>query len=228
MTKPILILTALSLLLAPVGCIKKREQARSSPFKETESEYILAIVLDMSGSFAEHMQDDDPRAYDYFMRITQKFFRERMEQTDRVLLVQLSTGDPLLWDGPPTALKSAFPTSQAFGKFLQDKSGGGSMVYSSIADTLDYLTTRQGVTDNTRLLTVVLSDLLDNDPDGQAAKVRLESALDRYHQKDGYLAFYWAHQSVIPDWRKMLSRYSGRSLICSSIEYDPPMPNFDD
>lgn len=221
------LLATLGMLLG--GCQPRTASTAAQPYRETEYEYVLAVVLDMSGSFEPYMQADDASAYRFFQRVTEKYFRQRMGSDDRILLTQLSSGDrPLLWDGQPGGLKRRFPDSKAFADFLKTTSpGNGSNVYASVADTLNYLTRRPGITENTTVLTVVLSDLLDNDPNADAAKAELQDALRRYHDRNGYIGFYWVDQTKVQEWDQLLDDAGYPSRVWMDIVDDPELPDFE-
>jgi len=227
-TKALPLLTIAILLFS--GCQKRTAVSAPEPFAAADAEYVLAVVLDMSGSFAEEMVSDDARAYHFFMALTEKFFRQRIGANDRILITQLSANDrTLLWEGSPGAIKRRFPDSKAFARFLSENSDpGGSRVYSALADTLQYVSSRPGVTDNTVVLTVVLSDLVNyTDGDEDDERARLHDSLKRYREKGGHLALYYVDQTVQPEWNQILTDAGFPARLWGKIVEDPALPEFD-
>lgn len=222
-----ILLVATAVLLP--GCEQRSTNQASEPFEYDEYDYVLAVVLDLSGSFEPYMQADNPYAYRFFARLADKFFRQRMGYNDRILLTQLSTGDrPLLWEGPPDALRRRFPDADAFAQFLQTKARpGGSHAYAAVADTLSYLTTRPGINKNTTVLTVVLSDLMDNDPDADEAKRRLLDSLRSYSDRGGHIGLYWVDQTAVDEWSRLLVDTGLPPRVWIDIIDDPELPDFD-
>ncbi len=227
-TLPVSVVTAVALL--STGCLQPRDTTTApTPFRELEYDYVLAVVLDCSGSFDQYLTSDNPDAFRFFGRLSEKFFRQRMGSSDRILLTQLSTGNrPLLWDGEPGGLRKRFPAPEAFASFLQAKSTkNGSHVYAAVASTLDYLVKRPGITENTTILTVVLSDMCDNDPNAAESKAELEDALRRYHDRNGYIGFYWVDQIAFDDVDQLLNDAGYPPRVWMGIVEDPEIPDFE-
>lgn len=229
-SKSLLVFVVTAVVLLSTGCLQPRDATTTPPpFRELEYDYVLAVVLDCSGSFDQYMTSDRPEAFRFFARLSENFFRQRMGSSDRILLAQLSTGDrPLLWDGEPGGLRRRFPTPEAFASFLQAKSTkNGSHVYAGVASTLDYLVKRPGITENTTILTVVLSDMLDNDPNAVESKAELEDALRRYHNRNGHIGFYWVDQVAFDDVDQLLDNAGYPPRVWMGIVDDPEIPDFE-
>ena len=218
-------------VLANSGCEKRDASAATAPppFKKQEYEYVMAVVIDMSPSFQQHLQSDEARAFQFFMRLSQKYFQQRSGSNDRILLTQLSGGrKTCLWDGRPGDIRKKFPTAQAFAQFLKrHASQGGSHVFAAVDDTLSYLSRRPGITPRTTLLTVILSDLIDNDPNADESKQRLIDSLTAYQQRGGHIGCYWVADEMTATWSDILERSGYDNHVWSEIIDDPDLPEFD-
>lgn len=214
-----------------LSCQKREITTAPPPFTDETYDYMLAVVLDMSGSFADKMQANNPIAYRFFMRVSENFFVERMGSDDQIVIAQLSADEnTLLWQGKPSSLKKRFPTPEAFSQFLlENSSPSGSRVYSATADTLDYIMDMPGIGEHTRLLTIVLSDMSNEVPeDSREAKARLAQSLQQFSQLNGAIGLYWVDQQFIPEWKQHF-RDAGIEhyrIECAIVD-DPELPHFD-
>jgi hypothetical protein len=216
------------MVTAQSGC-EPRHEEHVSPLVEQETEYALAILLDLSGSYADLMTKDG-KAYRFSLRVADKYLR-RLDSSDRLIITQLSaTEKALLWDGSPIALRRSFPTANAFRDFLLSKSDpAGSRVHDGIADTLDYLLASPSVASGkTRSAVFVLSDFVDTAPDSEKSKERLLKSLAAYGRAGGTVGFYWVDQSLVLDWRRHLNDAGIQHFVVESeIVADPPLPNIE-
>lgn len=224
MKRTFLIIALMPLLLA--GCPRRVADEEVQVFKHQKAEHVLALVIDMSSSFAYSMQEDDPRAFRFLLNVIDKFKQERAGNNDRIVIAQLSGSDkPLLFDGKPGDLKRAFTSQDQFKQCLTQKSDhNGSKVYASIDKTLTYLNQRVVADPETRITTIVLSDLLDNDPDEQA-KQKMIATLQRY-APHGAIGFYWVDQTKTQEFSDILQQAGYPPATWSHIQYDPPLPSF--
>ena len=221
----------LTALAAVPGCEKCQEDKQSSPLVVQDTEFLLVIVLDVSGSFIEYVNEDSGKAYYYILSLIDKFFRNRLGSDDKIVLAQLSATDKsLLWDGSPRTLRQSFPDAKAFRKFMLERSNpNGSRVHDGIADALDYVMDYPGVAAaKTKSAIFVLSDMDDNFPNPEQSKARLVKALSDYSCIGGAIGIYWCDQSLVPVWRKHLRQSGIRSWVVESeIVADPTVPSFD-
>ena len=227
----VIALALLALLSTQSGCEPRHENPdHASPIVHQDSEYVLAILLDLSGSFTELMTKDG-KAYRFAMRVADKYLR-RMDSNDRLIISQLSaTNKALLWDGSPIALRRSFPSANAFRDFLLSKSDpNGSRIHDGIADTLDYLLALPGVqSGKTKSALFVLSDMIDNAPEPEKSKERLLQALAAYGRAGGGVAFLWVDSSLVLPWRTHLKDAGiAHFAVESEIVVDPPLPTFED
>jgi len=220
-----------SIILASQGSCERACMDEVPPFVAPKYDYVLAIVLDTSGSFARNMQSGRARAYRFFMRATDDFFRDRMGSDDRIVIAQLSAEQKtLLWEGQPLSLKRRFPDSEAFRSFLMENSNpSGSRVYSATADTLNYVMDMAGIVDgHTQVLVLVLSDMESNLEDLVDSRERVRSALKRFSRFKGGIGFYWVSQTRVPEWRGYGKEAGIQNFVVESeIVEEPELPRYE-
>jgi hypothetical protein len=225
----------LSLLLsviASVGCEKvtPADLASPSPIATDDPEYILVIMLDLSGSFARLADEKDGRAYRFTTGAVDKFFRQRLGNNDRVIIGQLSaTTKSLLFDGSPRALRQRFPSAKEFGQFMRSQSNhGGSRIHLGISEALDYLMDFPGVaTGKTKTALFVLSDLEDNFPDSDKTRGNVMQSLATYTRMGGIAGFYYVSMQYLSLWRKEIRDAKIRNVVLEPEISDPKLPTFD-
>ena len=100
-----------------------------------------------------------------FLDLSDRFFTEGMGTNTRLVISQLSgSGDAVLFDGKPSDLRTRFKSPDELNQFLQERSDpSSSKVFESTTKTLEYVGSMSGVTERTRLLTVIMSDMLDSE-----------------------------------------------------------------
>src|SRR5205823_82985 len=107
-----------------VGCTRFAEQddAPQVSLGREDADFLVAIAVDMSGSFADLMTRDG-KAYEFTMRVCDNYFRQSIATKNRIVIVQLSALDrqPLLFDGTPVQLRQSFPSATEFRDFLLKK-----------------------------------------------------------------------------------------------------------
>ncbi|MFO0905789.1 MAG: hypothetical protein U0939_22465 [Pirellulales bacterium] len=71
----------------------------------------------------------------------------------------------------------------------------------------------------------VLSDMLDNDPDRDAARERLKKALETFASRDGVLGCYYVDQEIIAKCREFLATSGLRKFtVEADIVGNPQLP----
>ena len=90
-----------------------------------------------------------------------------------------------------------------------------------------------GITERTRLLTVVLSDMIDSETDAaarqEAGRAMVES-LKAYHAQGGALALYYVADEYAARWRTILGLAGfepGEYVIASDLVARPQLPSFE-
>ncbi len=223
--------TVCSLLLAN-GCMESPDPETIAPFEDQELDACLAIVVDMSGSFHDQWND---RAYDLFLELSERFFTEAMGTNTKLVIGQLSGSDQVvIFEGRPGDLKKRFGSPEALSQFLKDSADPkSSRVFAATGKTVDYLSAIPGVTENTRLLTVILSDMRDSETDPQAGTPSAEKmmeSLKRYRAKGGGLALYFVAHDERQRWHALLQEAGfppGHYIIEGQLSANPQLPRFD-
>ncbi|MCG6157619.1 hypothetical protein [Rubinisphaera margarita] len=224
--------TLLAFLLLS-GCVKSPDVGETAPFESQELDACLSIVIDMSGSFSEIWED---RAYDLFLNLSDRYFNDSMGTENRLIISQLSGNEQaVLFEGTPTDLRRRFRSPQELSQFLKGSSDpGASHVYEATRRTLDYVGSVTGVTSDTRLLTVILSDMIDTQSASQiwdpTVPSPLSDSLRRYQAKGGGLALYFVAESERERWNELLRETGfqpGHYVIESSLAANPQLPRFD-
>jgi hypothetical protein len=217
----------LSILLG-CGCDKRRQAPTTFAVRD-ESQYVLIILLDLSGSFHQQMTEGG-QAHRFSMQVIDHYFRERIGTNDKLIIAQISGEErALLWEGTPLQLQKDFPSSTAFGEFLRSKANpDASLVYEAIIHTIDYVLSDPSVSSgNAKSAIFVLSDMSDNGSKPES-KQRALQALAAYGESGGVVGLYYVDQLLVPEWRTIL-RDAGIPEICveSDIVGRPNLPNFE-
>ena len=219
----------LSLLLATLlicGCEKRRENA--STIVEDDSEFMCALIVDMSGSFSGEMAENG-RAYAFANSILDKYFKDRIGTNDKLLIGQLSgRNEFLLWQGTPLQLRQDFASAQSFADFLRSKANpNGSPVHDAIAQTIEYVLDEPGVSSGKAKAAIfVLSDMLDTSAPDSKEKALQQFA--NFGKNGGVVGLYYVDQHLVTDWRSEL-RKAGVKEFCveSGIVSRPRLPTFE-
>lgn len=224
--------TSLILLFGLInpGCVPSPDLGKTTPFESQELEACLSIIIDTSGSFQDLWDD---RAYDLFMNLSDRYFNDSMGSENRLIISQLSGNtQALLFEGSPTDLRRRFRSPQELSQFLKDNSDpSSSQVYEATRRTLDYASSMPGVTSETRLLTVILSDMIDSHSSQiwDSSPSPLQDSLKRYQSLGGGLALYFVAESERARWNNLLQEAgftSGHYVIESDLSASPQLPRF--
>jgi hypothetical protein len=219
---------ALTLIVA-VGCAK-RENPTVSAFEERDCDYVLAVVIDLSGSFSQLMADDG-KAHEFLLYVLDQYFRDRIGSQDKVLLAQISGGtQSLLWEGTPTQLRREFSTPAHFREFLLAKADpGGSLVHEALADTLEYMIAEPSVVaGRAKPAILVLSDMLDTGEKSPQMRQRVVGSLAKFSQLGGVVGLYFVDERWHAAWRRILRESGMRECVVESqIVSRPTLPRFE-
>lgn len=213
------------------GCVpvnESEENVKVEPLQAPKRDYVLAIPVDISGSFLDEMFGRHGRGYRFVQMAIDRLFRDRMGTDDHVLLAQLSTGQPLLWEGSPRDLKRRFKNADALKNFIAGHAGGTSHLYAGVADTLEYLYALPGVRDGeTKVCVLILSDMQDNSPTLEADKTRMIQALRKMKDVKAGIGFYFVDAGELAGTRQcMIDAGIDPRFIESGIVENPPLPTF--
>ncbi|WP_236623629.1 hypothetical protein [Rhodopirellula baltica] len=222
---------SLSILLAISGCVKKTNSAQRPVFATRSLDACLVISIDLSGSFAD---DFGERAYPMVLGLVESFSEQNMGGDCKIVLSQMSGHDQvLLFEGSPDELRHRFGSPEAMAKFLLEHSSPSrSPVYVATRETIDYVNAMPDVTEQTRTVTVLLSDLVDSEqhqPTKSREGFRMLDALTRYRESGGNLALYYVAQNEVPRWNEIVERAGfepGQFAIHNDLTSSPNMPEF--
>ena len=233
--KSVFTLTVLIICFTLNGCIQKPPQTSEfTPFEPVELDAVLAIVVDLSGSFHNDWQRDG-RAYKLFLDLINQYFTEGMGLESKVVIGQISNSDSfVLFDGTPRELTQRFRSPESLNQFLQESADPqGSKVYRSTQQMLDYLSGLSSVTKNTRVLTVVLSDMQDSESNSEQkrrAGNEMFASLKTYSKTGGGIAFYFVAEAEKSRWRQLLEQADfapGSYVIEGQLTESPQLPSFE-
>jgi hypothetical protein len=216
-----------------LGCEGRRERtpppklARFAP--EDKSQRIVTIVLDLSGSF-QHAMADDGLAYAFALDALDKYFRSNIDSPqDRLILAQVSgTRKSIIWEGTPFQFRTQFDRS-SFRDYLQKKANpNGSLVYSSIAQTLEYVMRIASIRDGkAKSAMLILSDFLENGPDQEKEAKRLLADLVAHDKLGGVGGMYYLDQLEYGKWRPLLDHAGLTDFIVEcDFKGHPTLPDF--
>lgn len=214
------------------GCIDSKPHQLAKPFEHRELDACLTIVVDMSGSFATSWNDS---AYRLFLELMDQFFTEGTGMEARVVIGQLSANeDAMLFDGRPEELRSRFLSAEELNAYLEEHSNPtGSAVFQATERAVAYASAMQGVTEHTRMMTVVLSDLMDSESDVDARRKAgkdMLKTLTKYREMGGGIALYFVSPNEVERWQEILKTAGfepGTYVIESSLIARPQLPRLD-
>jgi len=217
--------------LPTVGCIEASAVKKPMPFETTQLDACLVIVVDMSGSFRDRWTND---AYDLFISLSDQYFDQAIGSDSRLVIAQLSAADrAVIFEGRPSELMKRFAGPEELGEFLMASSDpSGSQVYEATRRAIDYARSIDGVVDETRLMTAILSDMQDSEYDQSqriAAGRKLLDSLNAYREVGGGLALYYVASDEVPRWRRILDKAGfepGQFVIENELTENPRLPEF--
>jgi hypothetical protein len=221
--------TTIFLIAFAAGCEKRRETVEST-FGHNESDYVLTIVVDLSGSFINKMAEGG-KAYDFTLRVVDRYFRDRIGTNDRIVLAQISGAErALLWEGTPVDLRHEFPNAAAFRSFLvEHATQSGSLVHAAMTSALQHAMTDTRVAKGqAKSALFVLSDMMDNGPVSEESERILMQELSDYGRCGGVVGLYYVDHPLVAVWKRRLQN-AGIKDFCveSEIVAKPALPNFE-
>ena len=111
----------LSVVIFLTGCEKRRESSQAIFNSDQDVEYVLSVIVDLSGSF-EDLMAEKGKAYEFLLHVVDRYFRDRIGSQDKLMISQISANErSLLWEGTPLQLRREFPTPEAFRNLLRSK-----------------------------------------------------------------------------------------------------------
>lgn len=205
------------------GACTPRIESASRILERQEHEYVVTLLLDMSGSF-ENLMCEQGVAYAFAMQVVQRYFHDRIGSQDRLVIAQISGIDQaLLWEGSPHELRRQFPTAKDFAAYLRSKSHpAGSAVHKAIHDSVEYVLDK----DTGRSAVFVLSDMLDTGP--QEGRQQALEMLEKFARKNGVVALYYVAPELVAEWKADLAKAGFDEFrVESAIVQRPTLPSFE-
>ena len=222
-------LLVLVLAVFAVGC-EQRDTVSTSPFHQEECEYALLIAIDLSDSFKEYMAENG-KAYDFVLHAVDQYFRARIGGNDQLIIAQLSGSKrPLLWQGTPHQLRREFPTREAFRDYLiAHADRKGSRINDGVAEAIHYVMHTRSVAQGTaKSAVLILSNMVDDQPNREKSDPRLMTALTTYARSGGAIGFYFCDQLRMDDLTQKMQQAGFRmcTLECD-VNGHPALPDFE-
>ena len=225
---------ALIICLLPLvgGCIKAIPRTDPVMFDTKPLASCLVVSVDLSGSFADDFGD---RAYPLLLKIMDKFFTVSMGEDSKVVLSQMSGHDQvILFEGTPRELRRRFASPDELAEFMLEHSGRDrSPIYESAGQTFRYVNSMADVTEDSKVLTAIISDLKDSETISakrSATGRKMLSELESYQAKGGALALYCVDLEETSRWKRILDMAGfkpGQFVISNDLVESPPMPVFE-
>lgn len=211
-----------------VGCTPRANSSRGDAVVLREERgCVVTVLLDLSGSFRSKMVEGG-KAHAFCLAILDTYFKDRIGEKDEIVIAQVSGEDrALLWQGTPLQLRRDFSDPTRFRDFLEYRANPKqSKVFQNMAKCLEYASSDPDVVNGKATTAVfVLSDMLDNDPDRDAARERLKKALETFASRDGVLGCYYVDQEIIAKCREFLATSGLRKFtVEADIVGNPQLP----
>lgn len=219
-------------LVLSLGCEARRSREGQLAVDEERREYLIAVAIDLSGSYQELMLGGNGKAWQFIGGLINSLSMARAGADDRIIISQISgSKKALLWEGSLQSLRRDFPSAQAFRSFLLGKAEAtGSRVHESVGDLVDYITEYPGVKEGkTKSALFILSDMEDNFPDSESTKQRLISSFRSYAKTGGMVGIYWCDSQFCGEWKRHLTEAGFKNVIVeSAIVAAPSLPRFEE
>lgn len=203
MKRCLLVCTCLAMCIA--GC-RKRVERPEFAFGSDDGEFVLTVVIDMSSSF-QGMMARDGKAWDFMCQVVDKYFRDRIGSSDKLIIAQLSGSDKaVLWQGTPLQLRRDFASGAAFRNWLSSCADPrGSLVYDGIVQAVEYtLSDPIMESGKGKAAVFILSDMVDTSDSDQASERAVE-ALAAIGRDRGVVGLYFVDVKLCSKWRRMLT-----------------------
>jgi hypothetical protein len=203
-----------------------------STFDANEADYVLCVVVDMSGSYAEMMAKDG-RAFTFMTAVVDKFFRDQLGSNGRLIISQISGNKKsLIWEGRTLDLRRDF-TPETFRDFLIKKSDpNGSLVHESLARSLEYLMAQPAIANGkAKAALFVLSDMEHNGERTPELRDRVKNGLAKFGKLGGIVGLYYVSEenNLAEKWQTVLREAGIRDFrVESEIVSKPSLPSFRD
>lgn len=199
-------------------------------FEQDETELLVTVCLDTTGSFEHQLfgaGGEEGKVWTTFLQILDRFFRERQLSKDRLVVTRIY-GDKkaILLDAQPQTFQRRFKDAAAFKAYLLGQPDpGGSRVYDSLRDTVDYLVLQHKNAPKLKSLLLVMSDMDDNVRESEKSKDLLIDSLKTYAKTGGLVGIYGCELSSVPEWSRVLDQAGFKSYVVEpDIKDNPKLP----
>lgn len=223
--------TLLTLVALPLGCQPAPENRLG--FEEDETEILIAFCLDTSGSFEEQLlgrRGEEGPGYRTFRQILDRFHRDHQQTKNRLIVTRIyGSKKAILLDAQPDAFAQRFPSSESFKEcLLAQPDPGGSRVYDSLRDTVDYLVLQHKHARRLKSMLLVFSDMDDNVRESERSKDLLIGALKTYAKTGGLVGIYGCELNAVPEWGRILDEARFKSFVVEpDVKDNPKLPVLD-
>ncbi|MEO1616656.1 MAG: hypothetical protein AAFV88_12440 [Planctomycetota bacterium] len=229
-----IVLTMILLACSSSGCVRTDAVSKPPPFEPQELDACLAYVIDQSPSFESTWEEG---GFQLFLKISDQFFLDSVGEDAKLVIAQLSgagTDKVVLLEGRPSDIQRRFQSPEDLQEFIRSKAQfGGSNVYESTRAVTDYLMAMPDVSEKTRMMTVIFSDMVDTEFN-EARRIRagrkMVDSLTDYRELGGSLGVYFADPSETQRWRKICDEAGfekGRFVIESTLVENHLLPSFE-
>jgi hypothetical protein len=215
------------------GCVERDLSRKDASFDESKLTSVCAVLLDMSASFRETLKQ---RGNKLFFEIVDRHLSASMGADSKLIVGQLSAEKDqiVLFEGSPADFRRRFRSPQEFTAFIASKSDpSASHVLEATRRTLDYLVSTSGITENTQLTLVVLSDMHDSESNaGKRAALdeELKVAMKDFQAKGGAMALYYVAEQQREKWYRRF-RECGftpeQYVVETDLAESPRLPKFE-
>lgn len=202
-------------------------------FEEDETEILIALCLDTTGSFEHQMlgtRGEEGKGYRTFVKILDRFHRDHQRSKNRLVVTRIyGSKKCILIDAEPDSFTQRFPAAESFKDFLLQKPDpGGSRVYDSLRDTVDYMILQHRNAKKLKSMLLVFSDMDDNVRDSAQSKDLLIAALRAYAKAGGLVGIYGCELNTVPEWSRILDDCTFKNFVVEpDIKDNPKLPVLD-
>jgi hypothetical protein len=220
-----LFISLLGLAAVVAGCTRHDPGGVVVPVQQRDAKYVLAVVIDVSGSFVDRLED---KAWPFLQRVLRDFYRNRAGEDDVLIIGQISAVPVApIFEGSPRAFARQFGNAQAFQGLLKSKANPkGSRVHDSVADVAEYALRYS--TDQNQTFLCVFSDFEENFPEPKKSEERLVQVLSRFSRPNTAVGLYWVDLRFTTLWERNLQKAGVKNfVVASDIVVDPKLPIFE-
>ncbi len=222
--KTLSLLFILWICVALSGCGKRREKSDGFSFDQPATKYTLLIVADID------VVKSDPRSYELVVRAIDKYFHDRIGESDQVIISQISGNDhPMIFQGTVRQLRHDIPNQEAFKRYLMEHSDPGRRLSEGLAESFEYLMNTYSVAKGNSIpVALIISSLKEGEAETPTSEQHFIDELIKFHRSRGRMAFYYCDQQRMA-WIRAQTAKAGMTWVTLEGESNkyPPLPTFD-